>query len=254
MLSTIAIFLLSVMLMTLIVISYSSDIVDTGLTTLSLFPHFLICFVYALLVVNLFQMECLLFLIVIACVFLFFSPYFSSPSRLHLKKTSISVEENFQYRRHTEAVVYTNFIYLLCGFISVIYKQYYLALFQFLTFIGSYLYHMHREKYYFNVDNVFALSLMCFFALSVFISYYKCIEYFIVGTCLSPLAMFLIVDCGMPADIRYDKLFTCCYRYGRPKYDNIHGRWHLVSGFFTTYELFILPLLCFYIIQSAKRH
>ena len=53
-----------------------------------------------------------------------------------------------------------------------------------------------------------------------------------------PVAAFLIVYCGMPADIVPSPavnsstalLFLCCQRQDRPLYNTIHAVWHLVSG------------------------
>jgi len=52
-----------------------------------------------------------------------------------------------------------------------------------------------------------------------------------------PVAAFLIVYCGMPADIMPSPavnsstlMFLCCQRQDRPLYNAVHALWHLVSG------------------------
>jgi hypothetical protein len=70
---------------------------------------------------------------------------------------------------------------------------------------------------------------------------------FTLGALGLPVAAFLIVYCGMPADIKINQhtglvstseystygsavLYMCCIRSGRELYDTVHTMWHIASG------------------------
>ena len=97
---------------------------------------------------------------------------------------------------------------------------------------GSTLYHLRKEALYFNLDNTFATSLL-------FLTFYAGALAFHVKDHLQisltlgglPVAVFLIVYCGMPA------IATRCHVSGAHirqcagnRYDLYHTLWHFASG------------------------
>lgn len=100
--------------------------------------------------------------------------------------------------------------------------------------MGSTIYHRNREAVYFNIDNVFATSLLVAYGWSLYLSYGIYDEYFAFGLIGIPVAIFLLVYCGMPAEISIVNGSTsqsfCCTRSDRPLYNSVHAVWHLASG------------------------
>ena len=100
--------------------------------------------------------------------------------------------------------------------------------------MGSSIYHRNREAIYFNLDNIFATSLLVSYCWSLCIAYGAYEAYFIFGLVGIPVAIFLLVYCGMPADITIIKNASpgplCCTRSDRPLYNSVHALWHVASG------------------------
>lgn len=103
-----------------------------------------------------------------------------------------------------------------------------------ITCVGSTIYHRNREAVYFNIDNVFATSLLVAYSWSLYLSYGVYEGYFAFGLVGIPVAIFLLVYCGMPAEISIPKgsssVSFCCTRSDRPLYNSVHAVWHLASG------------------------
>lgn len=103
-----------------------------------------------------------------------------------------------------------------------------------ITCAGSTIYHRNREAMYFNMDNIFATSLLVSYCWSLYLAYGVYEAYFMFGMLGIPVAIFLLVYCGLPADIQIFKetLLTpfCCIRSDRPLYNSVHALWHLASG------------------------
>ena len=99
-----------------------------------------------------------------------------------------------------------------------------------ITCMGSTIYHRNREAVYFNIDNVFATSLLVAYCWSLYLSYGIYEGYFAFGLIGIPVAIFLLAYCGMPAEISIMKGSVCCIRSDRPLYNAVHAVWHLASG------------------------
>ncbi len=174
-------------------------------------------------VLTLMNMHCLEFSLRIVFLLSIFQPYLSKSSRL----TFIQ-----QYRRSWhDKLVWTSAVYLVAAVFAVCLEQYQISTLCCITFIGSSLYHRNREIRYFNLDNIFATSLLVVFGWSLCSSYYINEAYFLCGVLGLPVAAFLLVYCGMPADVSLDATGKCCVRSNRPLYDSVHTLWHLLSGF-----------------------
>ncbi len=150
-----------------------------------------------------------------------FHPYLSRGSRLKIQSAG---------RTWNDKLILTSLIYLVASAISIWLEEFQIATLCLITCIGSTLYHLHREVRYFNLDNIFATSLLVIFMYSLVSSYYLNQTYFLAGVLGLPVAAFLLVYCGMPADVTMDASGTCCTRSSRPLYDSVHTLWHLVSG------------------------
>lgn len=104
----------------------------------------------------------------------------------------------------------------------------------FVTCVGSSIYHRNREAIYFNLDNVFATSLLVSYCWSLYMSYDSYDAYFKFGLIGIPVAIFLLAYCGMPAEIalteKTGSSLFCCVRSDRPLYNSVHAVWHLASG------------------------
>lgn len=183
---------------------------------------------HSLLIMWWFDLENLeLFWIISFLISLFF-PYASKTSRYR----GDYVGEKF--RPKCDKLIITSAIYLCASLFAFLYDQYAMALICGVTFCGSSLYHRHREMVFFNLDNIFATSLLVVFVYVLCSSYYYHEIVFMLGALGMPVAVFLIVYCGMPADINLQKEImiggVCCTRSGRELYDTIHTLWHVASG------------------------
>ena len=139
---------------------------------------------------------------------------------------------------HDTLIISSN-IYTVGALYAYSCNEPYLAFLSFGTTVTSYLYHRYREGIFFNIDNVFACSLMSCFMWTVFLSYFSnCEEYFYFGIVGIPAVCFMLHACGMPAVISIDKLTGCCVRTSSDSYNILHFFWHLVSA--------TGPVLCSY--------
>ena len=131
-----------------------------------------------------------------------------------------------------DKTVWSSLVYGFAGLYSLFLGQYALGTLQIVTCGGSTLYHLRREAVYFNLDNTFASSLL-------FLTLYAsgaAIHVEDWSHCLAtalglPVAVFLIVFCGMPATLARDP----CTGHGLrqcagAQYDDWHTAWHVASG------------------------
>lgn len=163
---------------------------------------------------------------VLSAIFVFW-PYLKKPSKYlrYSKKDDISS----LIRPYSHELMVSSFVYLLAGALSAYLNQKHMAFLCATTCVTSLLYHRFREGRYFNIDNIFASALMFVFLISMAQSYGTNELYFMFGVLGIPVAAFLIVYCGMPADISVVSPW-CCVRTDRPLYDLWHTYWHLASG------------------------
>ena len=146
-------------------------------------------------------------------------------------------------------LITTSLVYFLPAVWGVAVGEWHMAFLCAATCFSSCIYHRHREAVYFNLDNVFATSLLSSYAWSLYLSYGTHEEYFIFGLVGIPVAIFLLVYCGMPADIAIMKEVIsspmCCIRSDRPLYNSIHALWHMASG--------VGPILSLYLFYTISQ-
>lgn len=175
-----------------------------------------------------FQLKHAYLTLIVSSFMSYFYPYVSKTSR-H-RQDYIGP----QYRQSVDKLITTSAIYLVGAVVGVYYAQYDMALICFVTFAGSSLYHLHREMVFFNLDNIFATSLLVVFVYMLCSAYFHHEIVFILGAWGMPVAVFLIAYCGMPAEITLEHVppsdRLCCTRTGREMYDSVHTMWHLASG------------------------
>lgn len=154
----------------------------------------------------------------------------------YLSKTS-KHRQNFEgpkLRPWSDKLIVTSGAYIIGAAFAFSYGQIDLGLVCAVTYMGSTLYHRYREMVFFNLDNTFATSLLIVFVYTILSAYFYHEIYFRLGVLGMPVAVFLIVYCGMPADIHLRSVppndFLCCVRTGREIYDTFHNLWHLASG------------------------
>lgn len=168
------------------------------------------------------------FVIAISYLISAFFPYMIKPSK-HRRSY-----EGHEMRNWNDRLITTSSAYIMCAAFAVWYGQFEIGVICFVTYIGSSLYHRHREMEYFNLDNIFATSLLMVFNYGLISSYHTHEIYFTLAAIGLPTAVFLIVYCGMPADIRKKGTsgsdLLCCIRTGRELYDTVHTLWHLASS------------------------
>ena len=192
---------------------------------------------YCLSLVYLFRLTDCLFYVGIVFMGCLFSPHLSKTSKYY----KIVRSPGILPRDWSDRLVTTSLVYFVSFVLGVWYGFYKFAFLCLITTVGSSIYHRHRESKYFNLDNVFASSLMVFFVHSLVSSYTHNETYFLLGMLGLPVAVFLLVYCGMPSDVipmstdkSTDKLsqtsYFCCLRTDRPLYNFVHVLWHLASG------------------------
>ena len=131
-------------------------------------------------------------------------------------------------------MITTSLVYFLPSLYGVAVGEWHMAFLCAITCVGSSIYHRNREAVYFNLDNVFATSLLVTYVWSLYIAYGIYEAYFIFGLVGIPVAIFLLIYCGMPAEITIGKQILgapfCCVRSDRPLYNSVHALWHIASG------------------------
>jgi hypothetical protein len=137
------------------------------------------------------------------------------------------------YRPLQDKLIYTSLIYAVAAVTSFVHYGYYeYAFLCTITTIGSILYHYYRETRFFNFDNIFATIHFFVYFFTLFHSWEKLFNYFLLGVVCGPLAIFALVYCGSPSEIVEDNdTSTITVRYSRKIYDDWHTVWHLTSGF-----------------------
>ncbi|CAM9795993.1 unnamed protein product [Phaeothamnion confervicola] len=127
-----------------------------------------------------------------------------------------------------DMLVWTSFIYIVPAVYGVHAHQYGIAVLQAATSVGSTLFHLTRETMCFNLDNIFAQSLLLTTLWGLCMAAWHGVWAY-VGLVASglPLAAYFLVGCGMPGLI-------CCHPAGRchgvvrrsnPDYDFFHMCW-----------------------------
>jgi hypothetical protein len=152
-----------------------------------------------------------------------------SPLKNVLALSDVKFDEGPTSRDWYDPVMSTNIIYLISSVVATAVGLNNLALLHFLTFTGSTLYHINRERYYFNMDNIFAMTSFFVGIYSIYDSFFLNLTYFTAAAVALPIMMFVIIYCGMPADIVYSSTCLCCRR-SSGKYDTWHSLWHVLSG------------------------
>jgi len=146
--------------------------------------------------------------------------YLAKPSRF-VSDTSLSCDvQQASYRTFSHITVWTSLIYGIGGVISLYYAQYHMAFLAIATCFSSSIYHLHCEKEYFNLDQIFATTQLLVFLFTLFLASpasaafsssssllsfeHNCEEnneYLLFGLLGLPVAAFLLRTCGDPADI-----------------------------------------------------
>jgi hypothetical protein len=171
-----------------------------------------------------YELHELIFHVVIAAFISFFFPYLRKPSKY------ISYCVNGLCERYwDDKLIYTSLVYAVGGGVALYHEQYVLAFVSTITSIGSILYHRHREGQFFNFDNIFATSHVVMFLYAIYDAYENHWEFFLLSAGGLPIAAFLLVYCGDPADVTKNEVPIV--RYSRKIYDDYHTLWHLASGF-----------------------
>ena len=162
------------------------------------------------------------YVVVLGCVYWF---------QNHLTKTSKYYTAGTT-RPWSHYLITTSSVYLVASLVALIFHQFHFSFLCLVTWTGSSLYHRQCEARYFNLDNIFATSLLAIFVWSMYLSYEYSNDYFNFGMVGIPVAGFLLVYCGMPADIKVVMNGSmCCYvREDRPLYNVVHACWHVASG------------------------
>jgi hypothetical protein len=162
------------------------------------------------------------YVVVLGCMYWF---------QTHLTKTSKYYTDGAT-RPWSHYLITSSLVYLVASLVALMYGQFHFSFLCLVTWCGSSLYHRHSEARYFNLDNIFATSLLVIFMWSMYLSYEYSTVYFNFGMIGIPVAGFLLVYCGMPADITtITNGAMCCYvREDRPLYNVVHACWHFASG------------------------
>lgn len=141
------------------------------------------------------------------------------------------LEASDKRRSLTDMLVWTSFVYVLPSVYGLYAHQYGIAALQLMTTIGSTLFHLTRETKCFNLDNVFATSLLLTTVWALFLAATQGVWWYVAVVGLGgPFAIFCIVRCGMPGLVcRHPSGHGLC-RMSNPEYDFFHMLWHLSSG------------------------
>ncbi|CBJ26889.1 conserved unknown protein [Ectocarpus siliculosus] len=141
------------------------------------------------------------------------------------------LETGDKRRPLTDMLVWTSFVYCLPSVYGLYAHQYGIAGLQLMTTIGSTLFHLTRETKFFNLDNVFATSLLSTTAWSLYLGVTHGVWWYVVVIGLGgPFAIFCIVRCGMPGLVCRHPAGSGLCRRSNPEYDFFHMLWHLSSG------------------------
>lgn len=146
----------------------------------------------------------------------------------------ITSKDKLLYRSWNDITIITSFVYIIPVMFCIQLHEYILASLSLFTFIGSLLYHRHREMCYFNFDNIFATSQFIMITWCLILMYfddnYKIIFY--IGAIGLFLAAYLLYSCGMPGIVTIQKNKSNTISYQRESsniYANIHSLWHFIS-------------------------
>jgi len=185
---------------------------------------------YSILLICWFELhEDFLFYSVITFLSMFFLRYLQKESKY---KRYFLTNCN---RLWIDKLVITSTVYALASVYALVSNQNQFSLMCLMTSIGSTLYHLSSETMYFNLDNIFATSLFLVFLYTLVSSYYHHEMYFHLGMVGLPVSLFLLVHCGMPADIVINycsedsNRIKYCTRTNRHHYELLHNVWHLAS-------------------------
>jgi hypothetical protein len=187
--------------------------------------------------------------LILAAIVVIFNPYLSRPSKLRREGAPKciwtvnlggeagggDVVNETKTRSFWHASVWTSYIYGIAGLLAIALNQGALGSLCLWTCLSSTVYHLNCESRYFNQDNIFATSLMVTFVRTMYVCFHDnespwSFEIFAAGMLGLPVALFLLVYCGMPAEVEFDKSKDCLCRRDRPLYNYVHSIWHIVSA------------------------
>lgn len=173
----------------------------------------------------------MVFLLTVLFGRLMWAQYLGKTSRYFTSDNSKLIGSATGERVWTDKLICTSGVYGIASLYAIFAMQYFFALLCGITCIGSTYYHKYREMKYFNCDNIFATALLVIYVWSLYHAFINDAEVYFNSGYLSLVAIFLLVYCGMPADITFtEEKPQCCIRSGRPEYDTYHAAWHITSG------------------------
>ena len=149
-----------------------------------------------------------------------------------------AVDPRKQCRSPLHILILTSGIYLVGSIYALSCREVYMSLLCGGTFISSSLYHLYGEQQYFNFDNIFATSLLMIYMWSLYLSifHHSNALHILSGLIGLPLAVYLLIACGMPGKLEYSKkvysgrYYYTCMRCQPTIYPTLHSLWHIVSG------------------------
>ncbi|CAM9745871.1 unnamed protein product [Pylaiella littoralis] len=141
------------------------------------------------------------------------------------------LEAGDKSRPMTDMLVWTSLVYCVPSVYGLYAHQYGIAAIQLMTTIGSTLFHLTRETKFFNLDNIFATSLLSTTVWGFYLAVRHGIWWYAATIGFGgPFAVFCIVRCGMPGLICAHPTGHGLCRRSNPEYDFFHMLWHLSSG------------------------
>jgi hypothetical protein len=149
-------------------------------------------------------------------------------------------------RKWNDLLVLTSLAYFIDAIFAYYHARYNLSLICFITFIGSSLYHRNREMKYFNLDSIFATSLLIIYIYTFYTSEIEFDTLHCIGILSLAIAIVAFILCGMPAQILIDEITGCCCgRVDRFVYNKYHAIWHILSS--------LAPVLSILYINSIEK-
>ncbi|CAN0001736.1 unnamed protein product [Ascophyllum nodosum] len=145
------------------------------------------------------------------------------------------IEDGDRRRPVSDILVWTSLVYMVPAGYGIMVHQYGIAVLQMLTTVGSALFHLSRETKFFNLDNVFATSLLNTTLWGFYLGVKHAGIWWYVATIglAGPSAIYFIVRCGMPGLVCQHPSGRGLCRKSNPKYTIFHMLWHLASGSIT---------------------
>jgi len=167
---------------------------------------------------------------------LFTIPYLLKPSILIRDKSiGVSFSDKDLWRSFSDIIVHSSLLYAVGAIAAFKYGMPGLGILHIYTCIGSTLFHWTRETMFFNWDNIGAMSLLFVAAYGLYCSFGVDIYWTCSGLMGFPVAIFLLVYCGMPGKVCEE----ACQkrRVPDPRYHFWHTAWHILSAAGTVLNL-----------------